>query len=115
LHQRAHDALVVTAVVWPELEEPDDALEVEELEGEPEPDDVLAVEATVAAFAAFARAGSFPDTSCARIPPEVARKVAVAIATTRLRITLIRRSRARSLSATRPSAAGRGVERGAGR
>ena len=101
---RAHEELVVTAVVLPELEEPDELPEVEEPDAEepdfePEPDDLPAVEATFAA-AAFARAGSLPVTSCAKIPPELARNVAVTIATTRVRITLIRRFRVRSRSAT---------------
>jgi hypothetical protein len=116
---RAHEELVVTAVVVPELEEPDEVLEVEEpdaeaVDGEPEPDDLLVIEAVFAA-AAFARAGSLPVTSCAKIPPELARNIAVAIATTRVRITLIRRLRARSRSATAPLAPDPAVERGRGR
>jgi hypothetical protein len=114
---QAHEDLVVTAVVVPELEEPDELPEAEEpdaeaLDDEPEPDDLPAVEAT---FAAFARAGSLPDTSCTKIPPELARNIAVAIATTRVRITLIRRLRARSRSATTPFAPDPAVERGPGR
>jgi hypothetical protein len=98
----------------PELEEPDDAPDVEELEAEPEPDDLLVAEAVFAA-AAFARAGSLPVTSCTKIPPEVARNIAVANATTRQRIALIRRLRARSRSATRPSAPDPAAERGIAR
>jgi hypothetical protein len=119
---RAHEELVVTAVAVPELEEPDDAPEVEapgveELDVEPELDDLPAVEATFAAFAAaaFARAGSLPVTSCTKIPPELARNIAVANATTRLRIALIRCLRARSRSATRPSAPDPAAERGIAR
>jgi hypothetical protein len=108
---RAHEELVVTAVAVPELEEPDDAPDVEELDVEPEPDDLLVAEAVFAA-AAFARAGSLPVTSCTKIPPEVARNIAVANATTRQRIALIRRLRARSRSATRPSAPDPAAERG---
>jgi hypothetical protein len=115
----AHDELVVTAVVVPELEEPDDVLEVEEpdaeaLEGEPEPDDLPAVVATFA-VAALARAGSLPVTSCTKIPPELARNIAVATATTRVRITLIRRPRARSRSATTRFAPDPVLERCSGR
>jgi hypothetical protein len=104
----AHEELVVTAVVVPEFEEPDDAPEVEEpdmdeLGVEPELDDLPAVEDTFAA-AAFASAGSLPVTSCTKIPPELATNIAVAIATTRVRITLIRRLRAWIRSATRPLA-----------
>jgi hypothetical protein len=114
---QAHEELVVTAVVVPELEEPDDVPEVEapgveELDVEPELDDLPAVEAT---FAAFARAGSLPVTSWTRIPPELARNVAVATATTRVRITLIRRLRARSRSATTRFAPDPPAERGPGR
>jgi hypothetical protein len=132
---------VVTAVAVRELEDPDDAPEVEapvleeldserepevdfELEPEDlpeveatfavelEPDDLLVAEAVfAAAAAAFARAGSLPVTSCTRIPPEVARKIAVANATTRQRIALIRCLRARSRSATRPSVPDPAAER----
>jgi hypothetical protein len=108
---RAHEELVVTAVAVPELEEPDDAPDVEELDVEPEPDDLLVAEAVFAA-AAFARAGSLPVTSCTKIPPEVARNVAVANATTRQRIALIRCLRARSRSATTPFAPDPAAERG---
>jgi hypothetical protein len=103
---QAHEELVVTAVGVLELEEPDELLEVEELDakaldGELEPDDfVVVVAAAVFAAAALASAGSWPVTSCAPIPPLLARKMAVAVATTRVRITLIRRLRARSRSAT---------------
>ena len=107
---RAHEELVVTAVAVPELEDPDDAPDVEEFDVEPEPDDLLVAEAIFAA-AAFARAGSLPVTSCTKIPPEVARNIAVANATTRQRIALIRCLRARSRSATRPSAPDPGAER----
>jgi hypothetical protein len=112
---QAHEDLVVTAVVVTELEEPDELPEAEEpdaeaLDGEPEPDDLPAVEA-----AAFARAGSLPVTSCTKIPPELARNIAVATATTRVRITLIRRLRARSRSATTRFAPDPAVERGPGR
>jgi hypothetical protein len=112
---RAHEELVVTAVAVPELEEPDDAPDVEELDVEPEPDDLLVAEAVfaaAAAAAAFARAGSLPVTSCTKIPPEVARNIAVANATTRQRIALIRCLRARSRSATTPSAPDPAAERG---
>jgi hypothetical protein len=113
---RAHEELVVTAVAVPELEEPDDAPDVEELEVEPEPDDLLVAEAVfAAAAAAFARAGSLPVTSCTKIPPEVARNIAVANATTRQRIALIRCLRARSRSATTPSAPDPAAERGIAR
>jgi hypothetical protein len=80
-------------------------------------DRVLAVDATAAAFAAalFVSAGSLPETSCTRIPPDVARNVAVAIATTRRRITHIRRLRALRRSATRPLASDRAAERAGGR
>ena len=112
----------MTAVVVPEPEELDDPPEVEgldepELEVEPELDDLLVVEATFAAFAAaaFARAGSLPVTSCTKIPPELARNNAVANATTRLRIALIRCLRARSRSATRPFAPDPAAERGKAR
>jgi hypothetical protein len=108
---RAHEELVVTAVAVPEFEEPADAPEVEEFDVEPEPDDVLVVEAVFAA-AAFARAGSFPVTSWTKIPPELARNNAVANATTRPRIALIRCLRARSRSATRPVAPDPAGERG---
>jgi len=109
---RAHEELVVTAVAVPELEEPDDAPDVEELDVEPEPDDLLVAEAVfAAAAAAFARAGSLPVTSCTKIPPEMARNVAVANATTRQRIALIRCLRARSRSATTPSAPDPAAER----
>jgi hypothetical protein len=114
-----HEELVVTAVVVPELEEPDEVLEdegsdAEALESEPEPDDLVVVETAFAA-AAFASAGSLPVASCARIPPELARKIAVAVATTRVRITLIRRLRARSRSATTLIAPDPAVESGPGR
>jgi hypothetical protein len=110
---RAHEELVVTAVAVPEFEEPADAPEVEEFDVEPEPDDVLVVEAVfAAAAAAFARAGSFPVTSWTKIPPELARNNAVANATTRPRIALIRCLRARSRSATRPVAPDPAGERG---
>jgi hypothetical protein len=114
---QAHEELVVTAVVLPELEELDELPEVEEPDAEepdfePEPDDLPAAEAT---FAAFARAGSLPVTSCAKIPPELARNNAVATATTRVRITLIRRRRARSRSATTRFAPDPPAERGPGR
>jgi hypothetical protein len=100
----------------PELEEPDDAPDVEELDVEPEPDDLLVAEAVfAAAAAAFARAGSLPVTSCTKIPPEVARNIAVANATTRQRIALIRCLRARSRSTTRPSAPDPAAERGIAR
>jgi hypothetical protein len=113
---RAHEELVVTAVAVPELEEPDDAPDVEELDVEPEPDDLLVAEAVfAAAAAAFARAGSLPVTSCTKIPPEVARNIAVANATTRQRIALIRCLRARSRSATTPSAPDPAAERGIAR
>jgi hypothetical protein len=106
----------VTAVVVPELEEPDDVPEVEEPAVE-ELGDLPAVDATFAvlAAAAFASAGSLPVTSCTKILPELARNIAVAIATTRVRIALIRRLRARSRSATRPFAPDSAVERGVGR
>lgn len=98
--------------------EPEDLPEVEATFAvELEPDDLPAMEATFAslAAAAFARAGSLPVTSCSRIPPELARNNAVANATTRLRIALIRCLRARSRPATRPFApdpvAGRGASR----
>jgi hypothetical protein len=117
---QAHEEPVVTAVVVPELEEPDELPEAEEsdaeaLEVEPELDDLLAVDATFAvlAAAAFARAGSLPVTSCTKIPPELARNIAVATATTRVRITLIRRLRARSRSATTRFARDPPAERGA--
>ena len=85
--------------------EPEDLSEVEEtFTVELEPDDLPAMEATFAALAAaaFTRAGSLPVTSWIRIPPELARNIAVANATTRLRIALIRCLRALSRSATRP-------------
>jgi hypothetical protein len=144
---RAHEELVVTAVAVPELEDPDDAPEVEapvledeafleeldfplepEVDFELELDDLPAVEATFTvelepddltvtalAAAAFTRAGSLPVTSWIRIPPELARNVAVANATTRLRITLIRCLRALSRSATGPSAPDPAAERGVAR
>jgi len=119
---QAHEELVVTAVVLPELEEPDELPEVEEPDAEepdfePEPDDLPAVEATFVAFAAaaFARAGSLPVTSWTKIPPELARNNAVATATTRVRITLIRRFRARSRSATTRFAPDPPAELGPGR
>jgi hypothetical protein len=126
---RAHEELVVTAVAAPafdepddvpELDEPDDVPEVEAPEGEepgvePELDDWPAVEATFVAFTAdFARAGSFPVTSCAKIPPELARNNAVAVAATRVRMSLIRRLRSRRRSATRRLAPDPAAERGAG-
>jgi hypothetical protein len=97
---------VVTGVNPPELEEPDEVVL----------DAVLVVAATVVVLVELllTSAGSFPDTSCTKIPPVVTRNVVVAIATTRLRIDLTRCLRARSRSATRPSVA-RGFERGAGR
>ena len=93
----------------PDVEEPD----AEALEDDPELDDLPVVDATFAAFAAaaFARAGSLPVTSCTKIPPELARNNAVANATTRLRIALIRCLRARSRSATRPFAPDPAAER----
>jgi hypothetical protein len=94
--------------------EPEDLPEVEATFAvEPEPDDLPAMEATFAslAAAAFTRAGSLPVTSWIRIPPELARKIAVANATTRLRIALIRCLRPRSRSATRPSAPDPAAER----
>jgi hypothetical protein len=125
---RAHEELVVTAVVVPEPEDPDDVPEVEEpevealdedpgVDVEPELDDLAVVDATFAALAAaaFARAGSLPVTSCTKIPPELARNNAVANATTRLRIALIRCLRARSRSATRPFAPDPAAERGIAR
>jgi hypothetical protein len=128
-----HDARVVTAVALPELEleleepdvvpepeEPDVVPELAPLDDvvvEPELDPVLAVDATAAAFAAalFTSAGSLPETSCTRIPPDVARSVAVAITTTRLRISHRRRLRALSRSATRPLASDWAGERPGGR
>jgi hypothetical protein len=119
---RAHEELVVTAVVVPEFEELDDVPDVEEpdveaLEDDPELDELPVADATFAAFAAaaFASAGSLPVTSCAKIPPELARNNAVANARTRLRIALIRRLRARSRSATRPFAPDAAAERGIAR
>jgi hypothetical protein len=118
----AHEELVVTAVVVPEFEELDDVPDVEEpdveaLEDDPELGDLPVADATFAAFAAaaFARAGSLPVTSCAKIPPELARNNAVANATTRLRIALIRCLRARSRSATRSFAPDPAAERGTAR
>ena len=110
----------MTAVVVPEPEDPDDVPDVDEPDVDepgPELDDWPAVEATFAAFAAaaFARAGSLPVTSCTKIPPELARNNAVANATTRLRIALIRCLRARSRSATRPFAPDPAAERGIAR
>jgi len=95
---QTHEELVVRRAVIPALEEFDDVLEVEEpdagaLDGEAEPDDLPLVVALFAA-AVLARAGSLPVTSCARIPPELARNIAVAVAATRVRINLIRRLRA---------------------
>jgi hypothetical protein len=112
------DAPVVEAPVLEELDcerepevdfelEPEDLPEVEATFAvELEPDDLPAMEATFAALAAaaFTRAGSLPVTSWIRIPPELARNIAVANATTRPRIALIRCLRALSRSATRPSA-----------
>ena len=118
---RAHEELVVTAVVVPEPEDPDDVPDEEPdvgaREDDPELDDLTVVEATFAAFAAaaFARSGSLPVTSCTRIPPELARNNAVANATTRLRIALMRCLRARSRSATRPFAPDAAAERGIAR
>jgi hypothetical protein len=94
--------------------EPEDLPEVEATFAvELEPDDLPATEATFTslAAAAFTRAGSLPVTSWIRIPPELARKIAVANATTRLRIALIRCLRSRSRSATRPSAPDPAAER----
>ncbi len=111
----------MTAVVVPAPEDPDDGPDeepdVEALEDDPELDDLTVVEATFAAFAAaaFARAGSLPVTSCTKIPPELARNNAVANATTRLRIALIRCLRARSRSATRPLAPDPAAQRGIAR
>lgn len=110
----AHEELVVTAVVVPELEDPDELPEAEEPEppeGELEPDGLLVVEAAFAA-AAFARAGSLPVTSWTRIPPELARNIVVATTATRVLITLIRRRRARSRSATKRFAPDLAEERG---
>jgi hypothetical protein len=117
-----HDALVVTALAVPELE-----FALDDPDVEPELEAVLAfvVAVVAAAFAACAfavaaavlaafasalaaftvaastSAGSFPVTSCTKIPPEVARNMAVAIAITRRRMTETLRLRALSRSATR--------------
>jgi hypothetical protein len=66
---------------------------------------------TLLAFAAALRvsAGSWPVTSWTKMPPVVASRVAVAIATTRRRIALTRCRRARRRSATRPPASARAV------
>jgi hypothetical protein len=124
----AHDALVVTAVGVAEVDEP------EELEEAPEEELAVAVEltvtavlalradltfrerdavATVVVFAAafVVSAGSWPVASCTKIPPVVARNVAAASATTRVRITLTRCLRARRRSATRPLAPDRAAVR----
>jgi hypothetical protein len=101
----------VTGVALPELEEPLDVLEPEAPELEPALE-VLLECADLAA--ALARAGSLPVTSCRRIPPELARNSDVAIATTRVRICLIRRLRARSRSATDRLEAGLTVTRAGG-
>jgi hypothetical protein len=65
--------------------------------------------------AALVRAGSWPVTSWRKMPPEAATNVAVARATTRVRITLIRCLRAFRRSATRSLAPDRAAERCADR
>jgi hypothetical protein len=61
------------------------------------------------------RAGSLPETSCRKITDHSARNSASAVATTRLRITETRRSRARRRCATSRLASGCALERvGAG-
>jgi len=87
----------VTGVALPELEAALDVLEPEAPVVEPALEDLLDC---VDLAAALARAGSLPVTSCSRIPPELASNSDAAIATTRVRICLIRRLRVRSRSAT---------------
>ncbi len=101
----------MTGVALPELEAPLDVLELEAPEVEPALEDLLECDDLAAALA---KAGSLPVTSCSRIPPELARNNDAAIATTRVRICLIRRLRARSRSATDRLVADRPVTRGGG-
>jgi hypothetical protein len=101
----------VTGVALAEFDELFDELEPGVPEVAPALEDLLEL-ADLAA--AFARAGSLPVTSWSRIPPELARNKDVAIATTRVRICLIRRLRARSRSATDRLVADLPVTRGGG-
>jgi hypothetical protein len=87
---RAHEELVVAAVVLPELEEPDDGFAVEEsdveaLNFEPELDDLPAVEASSAAFAI---AGSFPALAAPRSRPSWRGTSPFRSATARVRIII---------------------------
>jgi hypothetical protein len=124
----AHDWLVVTAVVAEpvepeplELVEPDPEL----VAPEPEPVEPLVWEApAVPAAVAFvavllaldaASAGSCPVTSCVKMTAHSARKSAVAIATTVVRILRMRRRRAlrRAPASALASSAEGAVRRGA--
>ena len=87
----------------------------EELVVDPELVLTRAIDATAAVVVAvrLESAGSLPETSCRKITDQSARNSASAIATTRLRITDTRRSRARSRCATRPVASVRALGRAA--
>jgi hypothetical protein len=89
----------------PELLLPDDAVTIAD------PEAVLAAVVVAVLAVDVASAGSFPVTSCTKIPPEVARNIAVAMAATRRRICETRRLRARSWSDTTRAAAGRDAGR----
>jgi hypothetical protein len=84
---------------------------------DPELAPTRATEATAVVVVAVRRerAGSLPETSCRKITDQSARNSASAVATTRLRITETRRSRARRRCATSRLASGCALERvGAG-
>lgn len=119
----AHDVCVVTALAWLELELPEplvpepllpEPLVPEPLVPEPlallavapeltELDPVAALDFATTALAAVLRAsaGSWPETSCAKITVQSARKTATEIPITHRRIAVTRRWRARSRLATR--------------
>jgi hypothetical protein len=89
-------AVVAVAFFWAVL------VPCEELVADRELVLTRAIDATAAVVLAvrLESAGSLPDTSCRKITDQSARNRASAIATTRLRITDTRRSRARSRCAT---------------
>lgn len=98
LDRLAHDALVVKGVAGPDDEESEPKLDEDEDEDagvDPDATDVVDVDAGgVVVWLPRASAGSWPDTSCTKTPPVVARKIAVAAPMARRRIIRTRRRRA---------------------